>query len=255
MGTFRSVQVKLMAALFLATACSTGASAQAAQASAERLSIPSGRTSVVVEGRIRGYQTIDYLLNVRAGQPLNISLGTRHGATYFNLIEPGAGDVAVHVGSIRGNQFEGLARRSGDYRIRVYIMRSAARRGEAANFRLEAIAGRDSAVHLPERPGDALVPGTGYHASGSLMCRIGQRSMRRCEYGVRREGARGTATVTVTRPNGARRVIFFVRGRAARYDSSQADNAPFSAVRRGDDTIVRIGIETYVVPVAVIFGG
>lgn len=105
----------------------------------KRLSFAPGTSSATVEETITGYETVDYLLNVRAGQPMNISMATQHTATYFNVLEPGETDVAIHVGSIAGNQFEGIANKSGDYRIRVYMMRSAARRNERADYRLEAI--------------------------------------------------------------------------------------------------------------------
>ena len=36
----------------------------------------------------------------------------------------------MFVGSISGNQFEGRLPASGDYKVRVYLMRSAARRDE-----------------------------------------------------------------------------------------------------------------------------
>jgi hypothetical protein len=36
-------------------------------------------------------------------------------------------------------QFEGVLPASGDYKLRVYLMRSAARRDEIANYRLEMI--------------------------------------------------------------------------------------------------------------------
>jgi hypothetical protein len=42
-------------------------------------------------------------------------------------------------GSTAGNQYEGSLPKSGDYKVRVYMMRSAARRNEVANFRLEMI--------------------------------------------------------------------------------------------------------------------
>lgn len=104
-----------------------------------RVSIASGSNVATVEDSITGYQAIDYLLNVREGQALNISMGTQHGGTYFNLLEPGETNVATHIGSTAGNQFEGVAAMSGDYRVRVYMMRSAARRDETAEYRLEMI--------------------------------------------------------------------------------------------------------------------
>lgn len=107
----------------------------------KRLSFAPGANSATVEGTIIGYETIDYLLNVKAGQPMNISLATKNTATYFNLLEPGETEVAVFNGSMGDNMFEGTAAKSGDYRIRVYMMRSAARRNEKADYRLEAIVG------------------------------------------------------------------------------------------------------------------
>jgi hypothetical protein len=45
----------------------------------------------------------------------------------------------MFVGSSSGNQFEGRLPASGDYKVRVYLMRSAARRDEIADYRLEMI--------------------------------------------------------------------------------------------------------------------
>lgn len=105
----------------------------------ERVEFQPGANSAVVEGRIEGYETADYVLRAREGQRMNVGLATRHGATYFNIYEPGGDAEAVFIGSTRGNQFEGPLQASGDYRIRVYMMRSAARRDEIADYRLEII--------------------------------------------------------------------------------------------------------------------
>lgn len=104
-----------------------------------RVSFAAGASSATVEDSITGYETIDYLLNVRAGQAMNVSMATQNSSAYFNILEPGETDVAVFVGSTSGDQFEGVAGKSGDYRIRVYMMRSAARRDETADYRLEMI--------------------------------------------------------------------------------------------------------------------
>ena len=104
-----------------------------------RVKFDPGTTSKTVESSITGYDGVDYLLNVKEGQSMNISLATGHGATYFNVMEPGEQYEAIYNGSVGGNQFEGMAAKSGDYTIRVYMMRSAARRNETADFRLEMI--------------------------------------------------------------------------------------------------------------------
>jgi hypothetical protein len=62
-----------------------------------------------------------------------------NGANDFNIIAPGKADEAMFVGSSAGNQFEGKLPASGDYKVRVYLMRSAARRNEIANYRLEMV--------------------------------------------------------------------------------------------------------------------
>ena len=218
----------------------------------ERVRFAPGATSAVVEGSITGYESVDYLLRISAGQSLNVSMATDNGANYFNVLPPGETEVAMFIGSTSGNQFEGVAPASGDYRVRVYLMRSAARRNETANYRLEMIAtgGGDGAP-----PGDALVPGTSYHATGDVPCAVGAgRPTGRCPFGVTREG-NGSGIVIITKPDGRTRAIFFENGRATGYDMSQADPGEFGASRNGDLTIVTIGDERYEIPDAVIFGG
>jgi hypothetical protein len=83
--------------------------------------------------------TIDYLLGAKQGQSMNVSMATDNGANTFNIIAPGKENEAMFVGSSSGNQFEGTLPASGDYKVRVYLMRSAARRDEIANYRLEMI--------------------------------------------------------------------------------------------------------------------
>jgi hypothetical protein len=175
-------------------------------------------------------------------------------ATYFNLLAPGQTEVAFFNGSINGNQFEGSLPANGEYRIRVYMIRSAARRNEVADYRLEiAIAAAGPAAAAPA--GDAKVAGTGYHATGNVPCAMGGgQPTGSCPFGVMRKG-QGSGMVTVTRPDGRQRVIFFEQGRATGYDQSQADKGAFGATRQGDTTTVRIGEERYEIPDAVIQGG
>jgi hypothetical protein len=101
---------------------------------------------------------------------MNISMATNNGANYFNIMEPGETEVAIFDGSTRSNQYEGTLSKSGDYKIRVYMMRSAARRNEVANYRLEMI------ISNPENSsgGDATVSGTNYNATGNIPCSIGE---------------------------------------------------------------------------------
>ena len=214
----------------------------------QRVQFAKGANSATVEGTIKGYQSVDYVLHASQGQSMNVSMATRNTATYFNILAPGETQVAFFNGSVSDNQYEGTLPATGDYKIRVYMMRSAARRNEVADYRLEMIVSgpaHGSASH------DALVPGTSYHATAKIPCVAEpNKPMSPCDAGVKRTA--GGGTVHVTTPDGGSRVITFHDGKVSATDA----NAPFKTDRRDDWTIVRIGtVEVYEIPDALIFGG
>jgi hypothetical protein len=108
--------------------------------------------------------------------------------------------------------------------------------------------------HSSAPPHDAKVPGTPYHATGPIRCSMGGAPAMQCNAGVVRKGG-GSGAVTVTKPDGRTRTIFFEKGRATGYDQSQADPGRFRASRQGDTTIVHIGQERYEIFDAMLFGG
>jgi hypothetical protein len=225
----------------------------------ERVQFAHGASSAVVEGSITGDETVDYVLGARKGQTANISMATDNGANYFNILAPGENEVALFNGSTGENQFEGVLPESGDYKIRVYLMRSAARRNEKAKYRLEMIvqgAGDPAGkAHSGPSPDDALIPGTSYHATGDVPCSMGKgQPTGSCPFGVTRNGG-GSGIVTITKPDGRTRAIFFENGKATGCDASQADPGEFRASREGDLNTVRIGDERYEIPDAVVSGG
>jgi hypothetical protein len=235
------------------------AQAPGAKIETRRVQFARGTSAATVQGRITGDQTVDYLLGARAGQNMNVSMTSPNAAAYFNILAPGENEVAMFNGSVNGNQFEGVLPRDGDYRIRVYLMRSAARRNEAASFRFEMIvaanAGASGGQAGGGSGGDALVPGTNYHATGAVPCTMGGgQPTGQCPFGVTREGP-GKGIVTITKPDGRKRAVFFEGGQAVGYDQSQADPGEFHATRRGDLSIIGIGQERYEIPDAVISGG
>jgi len=226
-----------------------------AQASkSQRVQFKPGATSATISGTIKGDQDIDYVVGAKQGQSMNVSMATKHGSTYFNILAPGETNEAFFIGSTSGNQYEGTLPASGDYRIRVYMMRSAARRNEVANYRLEIIisgAGEKSAAVSH----DAKVAGTDFHATGNIPCSMGGgQPTGSCKFGVKREGG-GTGTVEVTKPDGRTRLILFQQGKPIGYNQSEADRSEFRASKESDLNIVHIGSERYEIPDAVISGG
>jgi hypothetical protein len=233
---------------------------------AERVAFRSGASSTTVTRTIRGRETIDFLVNAREGQRLVASMTSDNSAAYFNVIEPGKADEAVYVGSMSSpsNSVGWTIRKSGDLRIRVYLYRAAARRGERATIRLNiAVNGSGAgATQLPgqggtasQLPGDALVQGTNFHARGPLECvaRAGGPVLQ-CEMGVIRLGG-GSAVVTIRKRDGSTRTITFGEGTPVGYDQDLTRPVPMTWSRQDYQTTVRIGGESYIIEDAVVWGG
>ena len=237
----------------------------------ERVSFRSGTSSAVISRTIRGWQTIDFLVNARAGQRLAVSMTSNNSAAYFNILPPGGGDAALYVGenSDPANSYSATLQQSGDHRIRVYLYRAAARRGERANVRISlSVTGRgDTTTQLPgtppangggtasQLPGDALVAGTPFHARGILSCAVRLIGpLGDCNYGVIRQGS-GSAAIVVSKLDGRSRTIVYRQGTPIGYDQARGEPARLTWTRQGDEITVRIGNERYVIPDAAVYGG
>jgi hypothetical protein len=211
-----------------------------------------GTSSATLKGNITGSETIDYTLRAKAGQNMDVNLQTSNASNYFNVLPPGS-ETALFVGSTSGNHWSGNLPSDGDYRIRVYLMRNAARRNEGANYTLTVgIHGKPTHFHPST---DAKVPGTNFHATGKIPCSMGGgQPAGQCDFGVTREG-NGSGIVTITKPDGGTRSIIFKNGKAIGYDQSQADSAKFSAEEQSRTYIIHIGPERYEIIDSVIYGG
>lgn len=97
---------------------------------------------------IVGDEVVDYVFEARAGQRLTVTMRTQHPSAYFNIF-PANLQWAFFVGSTEGDSFDGVLSSDGSYVIRVYLMRSAARRNEVARCELD--------VRLSEKEPTAMV--------------------------------------------------------------------------------------------------
>lgn len=218
---------------------------------AERVQFEKGATSTVIKGEVKGYEYVDYLVGAGAGQTLDVRLATSNAASYFN-INPPDGDVSMFIGSTSGGSFVGVLPTDGDYGIRVYLMRSAARRNESASYTLTiAVTGRPLAATPAGK--DALIPGTRFHASAAIRCvPLAGAQEQECQAFVIRRGFDGTATVEVRSGESFRRRILFVKGKPVSSDSPDT----LSAGRKGDSSMVTLGGgERYAIPDAFVTGG
>lgn len=96
---------------------------------------PGGAGSKPYKGSIRGYATVNYKVSARAGQTMSVAMTTSNASSYFNVTAPGA-DAALFIGSTTGNRFASKVPSTGVYTVQVYLMRSAARREQTANYTL-----------------------------------------------------------------------------------------------------------------------
>jgi hypothetical protein len=245
--------VASLAAILLQPAFTTAAEAAIRQ---ERVQFAKGATSAVIKGRLKGDSDVDYLVRAGAGQTLAVTLKGANASNYFNVLPPGSGDVAMFVGSSSGNSFTGVLPADGDYAVRVYLMRSAARRNEAGDYTLTvAVTG----VPLAPTPAskDALLPGTPFHASGKIAClpyieQFRGKKPQQCEAFVIRRGFDGTGTVEIPQENSVPRRILFLKGKPVASDSPD----PLTFTRQGDVTTVKLGAdEWYAIPDALVTGG
>jgi hypothetical protein len=215
-----------------------------------------GASSATVKGTIKGDQIVDYTVRARAGQTMSVKLDTRHGANYFNVLPPGSNDVGIYAGSTGGNAWSGVLPADGEYKLRVYLMRSAARRNESASYTLTVgvtgSAGAAAPSPLGQAPAsDAKDKRTGYHATGPLPCAMGNAPMgsTQCEFGVKR-GKPGDADVYIKPAGGLERVLSF------RGNTVTSGKEKVKASKSGDLWTIEVNdYEHYQIYEAVISGG
>lgn len=244
---------KIRLAVMLASILTLAGSAAADHdGRSERVQFARGATSTVIKGQIKGHHYIDYQVRAGAGQALKVELKTSNASSYFNINPPGSDDVAMFIGSTSGNRFSGVLPTDGDFTIRVYLMRNAARRNETASYTLKVGISGQALAATPAAQ-DALLPGTPFHAAAQIACAVPfEPGVKACEAFVIRRGFDGTATVEVRWGQGMKRRILFVRHAVVAADSVVAPVLE----RRGEVTIVRFGDdERFEIPEAFVTGG
>ena len=224
----------------------------------EPIHFRTGAFSAVVHGSIIGHGIVDYVLSAGKDQYLNASMVTDNDANYFNILAPGENEAVLFNGSVGDNQYKGILPKKGEYKIRVYLMRSAARLNEIANYNLEIITTNVEDTMKTSQSGpsknDAAVHRTKYNATEKIPCSVAKgQPTGSCPFSVTREG-KGNGIVTITKPDGSTRAIFFEDGKAVGADVSQAVPGEFSAKKKGAMNVIRVGDEHYQIPDAVISG-
>ena len=245
--------ITLATATLAALAFAAGAIAQGLpKPRTERVQFPRGESATILKGTLKGDRDVDYVVRAAAGQTLEVSLAASNPQAYFNVLPPGSDNVAMYVAQ-DGKPYRGVLPADGEYRIRVYLMRPAARRNETSTYTLTVgVAGKPLWPIAAAK--DALVQGTPYNATAQVSCvPLYASAPAQCDAGVIRRGTDGTATVEL-RSKGSTLVrrILFVAGKPVASDAADA----LSFTRQGDVTQVKIAPdERYDIPDAFLRGG
>jgi hypothetical protein len=122
----RALAGLLMALIFLVGPAS-------AQNNPQRIRFQRGHSSTTVSGRIAGFDAKDYVVGAQAGQEMSVRLKSSNPSTYFVI-------YSINGKATDMNETDNWSARlteSGDYVVRVFMMRSAARRkGAVSTFTL-----------------------------------------------------------------------------------------------------------------------
>lgn len=94
-----------------------------------------GDGPVTVQGRLNGYEVMEYRVSLSQGQGWSVVLDSDNRFQYFNITGPNQ-DTALFIGSTSGTEYQGEAGMDGEYRILTYLMRNAARRDEVGRYTL-----------------------------------------------------------------------------------------------------------------------
>ena len=99
----------------------------------QRVRFERGKSSATIHGRITGYDVQDYVVGASAGQKMDIRITATNPQTYFVLYSINGKPTDMN----ETDHYSVETSESGDYVIRVLMMRAAARRkGAASNFTL-----------------------------------------------------------------------------------------------------------------------
>jgi hypothetical protein len=226
----------------------------------ERVAFAKGASSATINGTIKGNDTVDYLVRAAAGQTLAVTMKAGSASAAYNVLPPGnAASGAAMFTSDLGGDFKAMLPADGDYAIRVYLARAAARRGASSPFTLTVAV---DGTPLPPLPAarDAKVGGTAFHAVAKVPCTPPFDSKaQQCDAGVIRRGSDGTATVEVRGDNQVKRRLLLVKGQAIASDArdlSGAGSAKLDTTRDGDRITVKVGDdERYELVDALLTGG
>lgn len=103
---------------------------------AVQVTLAAGGRPQVLADAITEYEAVSYVVPLQKGQQLHATLASSNAANCFDIYAPGEARP-FYVGADSGNTHGLTAAATGNYRIRVFLLRFAARDGQSARYELE----------------------------------------------------------------------------------------------------------------------
>lgn len=100
------------------------------------LALGAGQRQATVSGIVRGAEYAEYRVFAQANAMLAVTLGESSGGTYFNILQVDT-DTPLFIGALSGSHFSGALPAAGEYLIRIYLPRAAARKNQSGRYRLD----------------------------------------------------------------------------------------------------------------------
>jgi hypothetical protein len=88
------------------------------------------------EDRISDFEAVSYVMQLGQRQSLHVVLATNNASNCFDIHAPDK-PKPVYVGGDSGNDCKLQVQKAGEYVVRVFLLRLAARDGQSADYTLE----------------------------------------------------------------------------------------------------------------------
>ena len=85
-----------------------------------------GSSGATYKNSVTGYATVDFVVKTNAGQTMSVKLTSSNSSIYFSLRKAG-GDEAISDSASDATEWSGQLPDTGEYVVRVYLYRNAAR--------------------------------------------------------------------------------------------------------------------------------
>lgn len=150
----------------------------------KRVRFDRGSSSTTMKDSVKGYDSVRYEVDAKAGQRLSVNLESRSNYVYFNVLNKRTDNILETRPTPREvTKWDGRLPDNGIYVVNVYLIRAEARRGSKADYKLSlSLSGSSDGS---DRPGPSRFAEMDYDTRGSGDYTVNDRRGKRTVTGMR----------------------------------------------------------------------